>query len=514
MLRHPHLDQFMNACDIEITKIQERGTYIEATLPSGHHATSLMWVFDYKFDDNGYLLKHNACLVVRGDLVPANGKQTRADTLAVRTARVMFTLMAYFDLNTCHLDDVNAFLNSFLDEDEIIYCFFPDSFKQSGKVMRLLRALYGLPRSLYLWFRELTETLKDLGFKSVLEDVCLLTNGRIIIFFYVDNIIILNLPKHRSEANEVVLKLKAKYEIRDLGDLQWFLNIRISRDRARLCVYLTQDTYINKIVKQYSLSTSSHVYSPLSGDASAYKPFCDGVATKTEIKSFQARVGSLIYPAFMTRPDIAHAASLLARFMQNPSPFHSAEADRVICYFRDSKDLSLVYDSSISKNSLASFKAYSDAAYADDPTTRRSSEGYLFSLFEGPVDWKAERQSTVMTLTTEAELLALSHAAKELYWWRHFFEQLGFDPGHKLAICCDNSMAAGLVAKQQPLISTKLRHVDVHQHWLRERVQKGEILVRWVGTNEMPADGLTKPLSHQKHERFVKLLGMERCPLF
>ncbi|KAL1953580.1 hypothetical protein VTO42DRAFT_2583 [Malbranchea cinnamomea] len=372
-------------------------------------------VFNYKFDDNSYFLKHKACLVVRGDLVPANGKRTHADTFATCTARVMFTFMAYFDLDARHLDGVNAFLNSFLDKDEIIYCFFPDGFKQPFKVMRLLCALYGLLRSSYLWLRELTETLKSLGFKSVLEDVCLLTNGRIIIFFYVDDIVVLNRPEHRHEVNEVVLKLKAKYEIRDLGDLQWFLNIRISRDRARQCVYLTQDAYIDKIVKQYSLSTSSDVYSPLSRDASAYKPFCDGVATKTEIKRFQARVGSLIYLAFMTHPDITHAVSLLARFMQNPSPFHSAEADRVICYLRDLKDLSLVYDGSISMNSLTLFKAYSDAAYADDPTTHHSSEGYLFSLFEGPVDWKAERQSTVITLTTEAELLALSHAAKELY---------------------------------------------------------------------------------------------------
>ncbi|KAL1953269.1 hypothetical protein VTO42DRAFT_3331 [Malbranchea cinnamomea] len=199
--------------------------------------------------------------------------------------------------------------------------------------------------------------------------------------------------------------------------------------------------------------------------------------------------------------------------MQNPSPFHSAEADRVICYLRNSKDLLIVYDSSISMNSLTSFKAYSDTAYADDLTTRRSSEGYLFSLFGGSVDWKAACQSTFMTSTIEAELLALSHAAKELYWWHHFFEQIGFDPGHKLAIYCNNSMAAGLMAKQQPLISTKLRHIDVHQHWLCERVQKGEILVRWVGTNKMLADGLTKLLSRQKHERFVKLLGMEQCPL-
>ncbi|KAL1952897.1 hypothetical protein VTO42DRAFT_3974 [Malbranchea cinnamomea] len=184
-----------------------------------HHATPLMWVFDYKFDDNGYLLKHKACLVIRRDLVPANGKWTCADTLAARTARVMFALLAYFNLDARHLDGVNAFLNSFLDEEKIIYCFFPDGFKQSDKVMRLLRTLYGLPRLPYLWFRELTETLKGLGFKSILEDVCLLINGRIIIFFYVDDIIILNRPKYCHEANKVVLKLKVKYEICDLGYL-------------------------------------------------------------------------------------------------------------------------------------------------------------------------------------------------------------------------------------------------------------------------------------------------------
>ncbi|KAL1952948.1 hypothetical protein VTO42DRAFT_3918 [Malbranchea cinnamomea] len=417
--QHLYLDQFMDACDIEITKIQERGTYIEATLSPGHHATLLMWVFDYKFDDNSYLLKHKTCLVVRGDLVPANGKRTHTDTLAVSTARVMFALMAYFDLDARHLDDVNVFLNSFLDEDKIIYYFFSDSCKQPGKVMKLLRTFYGLSRSPYLWFRELTETLKGLGFKFVLEDICLLTNGRIIMFFYVDDIVVLNHPEHHLKANKVILKLKAKYEICDLGDLQWFLNIRISRDHAHQCIYLTQ---------QYGLSTGS--------------------SKKTEIKSFQALVGSLIYPAFMIRPDIAHTTSLLARFMQNPLPFYSAEADRVICFLRDSKDLSLVYDSSNSTNSLALFKAYSDAAYADDTITRLSSEGYLFSLFAGPVDWKATCQSTVTTLTTEAELLALSHTAKELYWWRHFFEQLDFDPGHKLEICCDNSMAASLVTKQ------------------------------------------------------------------
>lgn len=511
LAHHPHRDQFMTACGTELSKIRERGTYKEAILPPGQRATPLMWVFDYKFDDSGYLVKHKARLVVRGDLVPPNGKRTHSDTLAARTARVMFALMAYFDLDARHLDGVNAFLNSYLDEDEVIYCHFPEGFKQPGKVMRLLRALYGLPRSPYLWFQELSETLKGLGFKPILEDVCLLSNGRVLIFFYVDDIVILNRPEHRDEAADIVNKLQTKYEIRDLGDLQWFLNIRITRDRACHRVYLTQDAYIDKVVKLYSLKDGSRIYTPLSRDSSAYKPY-EEQASALEIKSFQKRVGSLIYPAFMTRPDIAHAASLLARFMQNPSPFHSAEADRVICYLRDTKDLSLVYNGSMPSYASV-FGAYSDAAYADDVTTRRSSEGYIFTLFGGPIDWKATRQSTVTTSTTEAELLALTHAAKEVYWWRRFFSQLGFNPGHELEIRCDNSMTTGLMSKQQPVITTKLRHIDIHQHWLRERVQSGELKVTWLSTNDMPADGLTKPLSRQKHEHFVELLGLKRCPL-
>ena len=112
------------------------------------------------------------------------------------------------------------------------------------------------------------------------------------------------------------------------------------------------------------------------------------------------------------------------------------------------------------------------------------------------------------TSTTEAELLALTHSAKEVYWWRRFFTQLGFDPGHEFTIYCDNLQTTGIVNKLEPALTTKLRHVDIHQHWLRERVQEGELKVGWISTNDIPADGLTKPLPRQKHERFVKLLGL------
>jgi hypothetical protein len=72
------------------------------------------------------------------------------------------------------------------------------------------------------------------------------------------------------------------------------------------------------------------------------------------------------------------------------------------------------------------FTGASNAAYADNLDCK-SSKGYIFSLFGGPINWKAGKQKTVTTSMTEAELLALLRAAKEIRWWNRFFMAIGFD---------------------------------------------------------------------------------------
>ena len=84
------------------------------------------------------------------------------------------------------------------------------------------------------------------------------------------------------------------------------------------------------------------------------------------------------------------------------------------------------------------FAAASDAAYADDPTTRRSTEGFLFQLFGGAIDWQSKKQATVTTSTTEAELLALSHVSAWLLWWGRFFTELDLDIDQGLTVHYDN----------------------------------------------------------------------------
>ena len=154
------------------------------------------------------------------------------------------------------------------------------------------------------------------------------------------------------------------------------------------------------------------------------------------------------------------------------------------------------------------FAAASNATYANDLTTRQSTKGFLFQLFGGAIDWQSKKQATVTTLTTKAELLALSHVLAWLLWWGRFFDELDLDINQDLTVNYDNIQTVGLMIKDLPKLVTKLKHIDIHQHWLRQEVANGNINIEWVSTNNMVANGLTKALPSQKHAEFMKQLNL------
>jgi hypothetical protein len=155
----------------------------------------------------------------------------------------------------------------------------------------------------------------------------------------------------------------------------------------------------------------------------------------------------------------------------------------------------------------ARFTASSDASFADN-IDRKSTEGFLFTLFGGSIDWKSTKQKTVTTSTTEAELLSLSHAATMLIWWLRFFSEIELELDQDATLHCDNLQTVRLMIQDAPKLITKLRHVDIHQHWLREQVGEGKVKIEWIATAEMPADGFTKALSRQKHSNFLRQLNI------
>ena len=508
MLKHPHAAGFKAAIEVELKALVAKGTWREVSLDHAEKANKTpiptRWVFKYKFDDKGYLIKYKARLCARGDLQKTD-QDTFAATLAIRILRVLMAIVAAFDLETRQWDAVNAFANS--DIDEPTYIKSPEGWKGDKVLLLLLRALYGLKQSPALWFRNLSQTLTDLGLEQVPEVECLFTNDYMMLFFFVDDIVVIYDKKHAKKVDEFQSKFFEAYEMRHLGEIEWFLGIRITRDRSIRQVRLCQDSYVDKLMTKFNVAMTNRAPgAPLRNVEPLVKNTTQ--ASPQDIHAYQQIVGFINFAAITTRADIAFSASKLSEFLTNPSKHHQEAAMRVLQYLAHTKYYTIVYDGQIIDPQTV-FMASSDASFADDVETRFSSQGYVFKLFEGLIDWKATKQKTVTTSSTEAELLGLTLTGKELLWWKRFFEAIAMDLDYKVQIECDNTQTIRIVKSTNSQFTTNLRHVDIHHHWLRQEYQKKSIDIKHTPTVKILADGLTKALSPQRHKEFVILLGLE-----
>ena len=151
-------------------------------------------------------------------------------------------------------------------------------------------------------------------------------------------------------------------------------------------------------------------------------------------------------------------------------------SNQTLLYLGHTRDYSIEFDGRVI-DPRQIFLASSDASFGNDPDTRQSSQGYVFKPFNGVIDWKASKRRTVTTSSTEAELLAISSTAKEAMWWGRFFEAINFEPGHEIFIQCDSKQTIRAFTSDTPKFTTKLRHVDIHRHWLRQEVQSKRVSI-------------------------------------
>jgi len=515
---HPFGEEFIQAAHTEFNSCWEKSCFArtEATATTADaEVLPLMWVFTYKFDEDGYLYKFKARICVRGDLQETWG-ETYAATLAIKTFRALIAIAAAFDLLMFQFDALNAFLNARLPRK--IYCHTPEGFKtEYGELLELKRALYGLKEAPLLWYKELSSTLKRLGLKPVPGTPCLYTNNQLIVFFYVDDIVVLVHPTKLAFFEHFKHQLLNVYDIRALGELSWFLGIRVIRDKPTRTISLIQDSFIDKIASKFNLIQKGTRYPDVPLKENNLLPSTeDPNPARTE--QYQQLVGSLAYIATSTRPDVARTHSILSRHLQNPGQKHLYAAYHVWRYLIGTKHHAIQASANAkygitsisvpSKETEPLFFGASDAAFADEPETRCSSQGYIFKLYGLPIDWKATVQRSITKSTTEAELLSLSLASSELQWWKRFFQAIQFDLEFTPALWCDNQQTVGIATKATEKLQTKLKHVDIHHHWVRQEVAEGRIHVEWKPTSHMPADGLTKILTRQKHKAFVQQLGL------
>ena len=184
------------------------------------------------------------------------------------------------------------------------------------------------------------------------------------------------LCKTIDEMKEVKEKLFERFRMKDMGKLHYCLGISISHDEDNYCITLQQKQYIRNILTRFRLADAKAVSTPADPSVTLVKD--DGVSKEVDPTLYQSMVGSLIYAAMATRPDIAQAVGTVSKFNSKPSEEHFTAVKRIFRYLRGTSDLTLRYQ----RQEDGSLVGYSDADWAGDCDDRRSTTGNVFLMEE------------------------------------------------------------------------------------------------------------------------------------
>ena len=235
-------------------------------------------------------------------------------------------------------------------------------------------------------------------------------------------------------------------------------------------------------------------------------PKSEEVKQEMQLTPYANVVGSIMYAMIGTRPYVAQAISVLSRFMADHGKHHWLALKWTLRYLKGAKKYGILYRGNEELKGEA-LVGYCDSDLTGNIDNMKSQTGYIFTLFGGAISWKSTLQSVVALSTTEAEYMAITAAVKESFWLRGIAGEFGVEQ-RTIPIGCDNSGAISL-AKHQ-VFHERSKHIDVRYHFVREEIEKGNIVVFKVNTADNPADMLTKPLTREKFELCRELIGMRK----
>ncbi|KAH8307514.1 hypothetical protein KR059_008928 [Drosophila kikkawai] len=206
--------------------------------------------------------------------------------------------------------------------------------------------------------------------------------------------------------------------------------------------------------------------------------------------------------ALTLRADIYHSVVKLAQRNKNPHSEHVMAMKHVMRYLAGTVTNKLSY-----RVGGLPLEGYVDADWAGDVSHRRSYTGYVFFLSGGPISWKSEKQNSVALSSTKAEYMALSSAVKEALHLRRLIIEIGCGRKDTPTIIHGDNLSAQNLARN-PVYHARSKHIDIRYHFIREVIQNCDVELKYVPTNDMIADMLTKNLSKIKHEKLIKLMNV------
>ena len=178
----------------------------------------------------------------------------------------------------------------------------------------------------------------------------------------------------------------------------------------------------------------------------------------------------------------------------------------ILRYIKGSLDTCIVFE--MSKDQRVRVEGFVDSDYAGSIDTRKSLTGYIFTVCGGAVSWKSNLQSVVALSTTESEYMAITEAIKEAIWMKGLIAELGF-PQDCVEVNCDSQSAIHLSKHQ--VFHERSKHIDVKMHFVRDIINKGDVKIVKVSTEDNPADMLTKAVPSGKFNHCLELVKIGKA---
>jgi len=498
-LNEPDAAKWQLAMDEEIKSHQQNSTWKLDELPPGRKAIKAKWVFRRKMDEAGNVCRFKARLVAKGYSQRYGLDYTETFSPVVRYAsvRLLMAIAVSKRMKIHQMDVITAYLQS--DLEEKIFMEQPENYQDGTKrVCRLMKSIYGLKQSGLNWNTRLDSELTRYGlFKSKLDPCVYFDKSRdLMMAIYVDDFLIF------YKTNEDIKKLRThlleKFKMKDLGPARSCLGIRINVLDNR--IELDQSSYIQEVLLRFGMADCKAVGTPSDTSEKLSNTVEKDTKDLTGKVPYQEAVGSILYLAQCTRPDVAFATNNVSRFNGKHSEKHWMAVKRILRYLRGTIDRKLVFS-----NSQANIlRVYCDSDWASEQDERKSCTGFVATLSGGAVSWCSKRQPIVALSSTEAEYIALSSAVGDAIWIKQLMQELGTPP--KVIILCDNQSAIKLA--KSDAFRPRTKHIDVRYHYIRNYVTDGSIKIEHVSTNLMAADSLTKSVSKEKTQLCAKLMGL------
>lgn len=503
--------KWIHAMEKEIAKLESKQIFEFvriSDIPKNKRIFPGKWVYDSKedyepTDDRSY----KARWVILGNLVEKDDMQfdycKYAPVVSAATTRLLFALTAANGWHMRKLDVAVAFLNGELVDE--IYMRQPTGFeKGDGLAWRLKNSIYGLTPAARIWYDTMTAVFHRLGFKTCPYDAGLFihkTRPHLYITTHVDDF---QLVAERADDIEWTKNALAKeWEIKDVSDMTYYLGMEVELKDG--CIHLNQREYIKDLVQSFGLENAHSQTTPLPSGL-----VIDDLPDDTIIiREYQRGTGKLQWLAVKTRPDIAEAAGMLARYNTKPTKKCWNALMHVIRYLKGTIDEGIVYypHTQMITNPLP--KGFADSNWGGPNAGRKSVGGFIFLYGGSPISWKSKIQSCVATSSNEAEYMEGSEAAKEAVWLRRVCIEMGITKPDSppIELYMDNEGAIALSSTEG---TKRSKHIDVRFHHVRDLQALGLVSIESIRSRENPADGLTKSLSTPDHRHFLHLINMDR----